>query len=69
MTSLPDPSDAARIAESASAHTGWSIFWDKRYGVWRAAEDDPESELYAESEEAQQVIDYIAAHSREGNRA
>jgi hypothetical protein len=63
MTSLPDPHDAVRIADSVNAHTGWSVFWDKRYGVWRAAEDDPESDLYAESGDAQQVIDYIAAHS------
>jgi transcriptional regulator with XRE-family HTH domain len=69
MTSLPDPRDVARIAESVSARAGWSIFWDKRYGVWRAAEDDPESDLYAESRDAQQVMDYIAAHSQEGNQA
>ena len=37
------------------------MFWDKKYGLWRAAEDDPDSALYAESRDADTVIRYIAA--------
>ena len=40
-------------------------FWDKRYGLWRVAEDDPDSDLYAESSQATTVIADIRAHSRE----
>ncbi len=41
----------------------WSAFWDKRFGVWRVAEDDPDSDLYAESNDADTVLAYITAHS------
>jgi hypothetical protein len=41
----------------------WSAFWDKRDGVWRVSENDPDSDLYAESREADVVIQYMAAHS------
>jgi hypothetical protein len=41
----------------------WSAFWDKRDGVWRVAEDDPDSDLYAASGDASTVIAYIQAHS------
>ena len=41
----------------------WPVFWDKRYGVWRAAEDDPDSALYAESPDVGAVIRYITAHA------
>jgi len=41
----------------------WSVFWDKRYGVWRAAEDDPDSALYTESCDADTVIGYITTHT------
>ncbi len=36
---------------------------DKKYGLWRVAEDDPDSDLYAESSDADTVIGYITAHS------
>ena len=39
------------------------MFWDKRDGIWRAAVDDPDSALYAESSDAETVIAYIMAHS------
>ena len=32
-------------------------------GVWRVAEDDPDSDLYAESSDADTVIGYITAHA------
>ena len=41
----------------------WSIYWDKKYGLWRVAEDDPDSDLYAESNDADTVIGYIVAHA------
>jgi len=39
------------------------VFWDKRFGVWRVADDDPDSGLYAESSDADIVIGYIQAHA------
>jgi hypothetical protein len=42
--------------------TCWSAFWDKRDDVWRVAENDPDSELYAESSDADTVIRYMAAN-------
>lgn len=59
---LPAPGDAARLTRFLSDRPRWSVFWDKAYGVWRAAEDDPDSALYAESRDADTVIRYIAAH-------
>ena len=64
MTKLPDPGDALRIAAFLQSHPGWSAFWDKQNGVWRVAEDDPSSELHAESVDADEVIDYMVKHSR-----
>jgi hypothetical protein len=43
-------------------HPCWSVFWDKAHGVWRVADDDPDSGLYAESSDADAVISYIQAH-------
>ncbi len=63
MASLPDPGDALRIAAFTAGHAGWPAFWDKRHGVWRVAEDDPHSDLYAESADADGVLEYMAAHS------
>jgi len=63
MTKLPDHGDAQRIAGCLDSHPGWSAFWDKREGVWRVAEDDPGSELHAESASADQVITYIGTHA------
>ena len=54
---------AARIAAFLSEHLCWSAFWDKEHGVWRVAEDDPNSDLYAESTDADAVIAYMNAHS------
>jgi hypothetical protein len=63
MARLPDHGDARRIAAFLDRHPGWSAFWDKRDGVWRVAEDDPHSDLYAEDAHADRVIDYMAMHS------
>ncbi len=63
MTHLPTPYAAARIAAFLSEHLCWSAFWDEEHGVWRVAEDDPNSDLYAESTDANAVIAYMKAHS------
>jgi hypothetical protein len=63
MINLPAPYAAARITAFLSGHLCWSAFWDKRDGVWRVAENDPDSGLYAESRDADTVIAYMAAHS------
>jgi hypothetical protein len=63
MAALPPPADAARISCFLADHPWWSACWDKKYGVWRVAEDDPDSDLYAESGDADAVIGYIMAHT------
>lgn len=63
MVYLPVSGDALRIAGFVADHAGWSAFWDKRYGVWRVSQDDPQSDLYAESDDAQEVLDYMVFHS------
>jgi hypothetical protein len=63
MAHIPTPYAAARIAAFLSEHLCWSAFWDKEHGVWRVAEDDPNSDLYAESTDANTVIAYMKAHS------
>lgn len=60
---LPPPADAARVACFLADQLRWSVYWDKRYGLWRVAEDDPDSDLYAESSDADSVISYIMTHS------
>ena len=64
MTNLPTLYAAAHIAAFLSEHL-WRrrSLWDKRKGLWRAAEDDPNSDLHVESPDADVVIRYIAAHS------
>lgn len=59
----PAPEAAARIIRALRDHPCWSAFWDKRHCVWRVADDDPDSGLYAESSDATAVISYIQAHS------
>ena len=63
MTVLPSPGDAARIARFVQDQPRWSVCWDKKHGLWRVSEDDPDSDLYAESGDADAVIGYIAAHA------
>ena len=59
----PPAADAARLAGVLRSHPAWSVFWDPRYGLWRAAEDDPGSARYAETPDADAVISYITAWS------
>jgi hypothetical protein len=63
LITLPTPCAASRIAAFLAVNPSWSAFWDKRYGVWRVAEDDPDSDLYAESPEADAVIRYMTGNS------
>ncbi len=63
MTSLPRPEEAVQLSTVLQEHPRWSAFWDKRYRVWRVSEDDPDSDLYAESGDVDQVISYVMAHS------
>jgi hypothetical protein len=63
VTSVPAPTDAMRLISFLRQHPRWSAFWDKRYGVWRVAEDDPDSALYAESPDLETVISYITTHT------
>jgi hypothetical protein len=63
VTKLPLPGHAAQITRFLDDCPSWSVFWDKRYGMWRVAEDDPESDLYGEAADADTVIRYITAHS------
>lgn len=65
MVVLPDHDDALRIAAFLDDHAGWSAFWDRRYGVWRVSEDDPDSELYTEDADAGRVIGYMRAMAGE----
>ena len=60
VTVLPPP---ARVCRFLADQPRWSIYWDKKYGLWRVAEDDPDSDLYAESSNADTVIGYIVAHA------
>jgi hypothetical protein len=64
MINLPTPYAAAQITAFLSRHLCWSAFWDKRHGVWRVSENDPDSDLYAESTDADAdaVIAYMSAH-------
>jgi hypothetical protein len=61
-TSVPAPGDAAQLSRFLQDRPHWSVFWDKHAGVWRAAEDDPDSGLHAESPDAGTVIGYITGH-------
>jgi hypothetical protein len=61
MTNLPTPAAAACIAAFLARHPCWSAYWDKHHGLWRVSQDDPDSDLYAESRDADEVIGYMSA--------
>ena len=63
MTLLPAAAAASRLIRGLQEHPCWSAFWDKREGVWRVAENDPDSELYAVSRDADTVIRFMTANS------
>ena len=57
------PQQAAQLADFTRANPQWSIFWDKRYHVFRVTEDTPDSDLYEENENHDKVLAYMAAHT------
>jgi hypothetical protein len=59
----PSTAEATRLTAFLSSHPEWSAFWDPRYGLWRAAEDDPASVRYVETPDADAVMAYITSHS------
>ncbi len=63
MINLPTPYAAAQITAFLAEHPCWSAFWDKKDGVWRVSENDPDSELYAESRDADTVIRYMTTNT------
>jgi hypothetical protein len=63
MTDLPASGAVAQLISFLQQHPSWSAFWDKQDGVWRVAEDDPDSDLYVESADATEVLSFMAAHS------
>jgi hypothetical protein len=63
MINLPTPYAASQVTAFLAEHPCWSAFWDKQEGVWRVAENDPDSELYAVSRDADTVIRFMAANS------
>jgi hypothetical protein len=65
MAALPSPGDASRVSFFLADHPRRSAWWDKKHGLWRVAEDDPDSDLYAESSDADTVMGCITAHARE----
>jgi hypothetical protein len=62
-TRLLPRGSAERLTYVLHAHPQWSVFWDKQYRVWRAAEDDPDSALYAEDPDPDTIISYITSHT------
>jgi hypothetical protein len=56
------PDEVRRLVSFLQQHPHWSVFYDKRYRLWRAAEDDPDSDLYAEASDVDTVMGYITAH-------
>ena len=63
MTNLPAPEDVARMTGLLREYRQWSVFWDPKYPLVRAAEDDADSDLYAESPDAATIMRYITARS------
>ncbi|HEY6309755.1 MAG TPA: hypothetical protein VIY52_02960 [Streptosporangiaceae bacterium] len=63
MTNLPAPGASAQLAAFLDDHPSWSAWWDKRCGLWHVAEDDPDSDLYAQSPDAEAVIRYMQTHA------
>jgi hypothetical protein len=62
MPLLPSPAATRAVATFVREHPCWTAFWDKRHGVWRVTQDDPDSDLYAEHTDAGTVIAYMTAH-------
>ena len=59
MTNLPAPEDVAGMTGLLRERPQWSVFWDPKYHLWRAAEDESNSEI----PDAATIMEYITAHS------
>jgi hypothetical protein len=57
------PEQIAQLADFTRHNPQWSVFWDKRYRVFRVTEDNPDSDLYEEDEDPDKVLAYMAAHA------
>jgi hypothetical protein len=62
MPLLPSAAAIHAVSAFVREHPCWTAFWDKRHGVWRVTQDDPDSDLYAEHTDAGTVIAYMTAH-------
>ena len=63
VTSLPRPEEAVRLTAVLQEHPRWSAFWTSDTACGRVSEDDPDSDLYVESGDVDQVISYVMTHS------
>jgi hypothetical protein len=57
------PGQITQLTDFTRDNPQWSVFWDKRYRVFRVTEDNPDSELYEENEDPDKVLAYMAAHT------
>ena len=60
MTNLPAPEDVAGMTGLLRERPQWSVFWDPKYHLWRAAEDESNSEI----PDAATIMEYITAHPK-----
>ena len=45
MLHLPSPTATLAVTAFVREHPCWTAFWDKRHGLWRVTQDDPDSDL------------------------
>jgi hypothetical protein len=63
MSNPLTPQQIARLQDFVRSNPQWSVFFDKRYGVFRVSDDDPGSDLYEENDELDKVLAYMTMHS------
>src|SRR2546421_12171139 len=66
MTRLPDQGDVLRMAAFLEGHPGWSAFWDKRDGVWRAGEGEAPPRPYVQDGDGRRGVAHPATATRRG---
>jgi hypothetical protein len=62
MAILPPPGDTVRIFRFLAEHPEWSAHWTSILASGGSRRTDRESDLYAESSDADTVISYIVSH-------
>ena len=67
MTLLPSAAAIRAVSAFVREHPCWTAFWDKRHGVWRVTQDDPDSDLYAEAADAE-AEDVVGMHPLGGDQ-